>query len=291
MKKSLLFLGVLVLGTSLFAKNVVLTSIQPTYSIAKELTKNTSIDVKSVFASDVSMDMAREAIAGEDFQLPKEKVDAVIDISRVWTDDNLFERVRQENIRVVEIDASYPFDSKKSTLFFSYDKDGKVIPYVWLGSKNIVRMAAIITKDLIALYPKEKGALEKNFVNFSAKALEIEKAGNEAFLSGESSEVISLSPNIKYFLNDFNIYSEDRNPEEITEETAAKIMKETGIRVFISDRYLKKKVLKAIEEAGGRFVVLNTLNIPMDQEGKMDEAALWKMYQANIDALQKAFQK
>lgn len=291
MKKSLLFLGVLVLGTSLFAKNVVLTSIQPTYSIAKELTKNTSIDVKSVFASDVSMDMAREAIAGEDFQLPKEKVDAVIDISRVWTDDNLFERVRQENIRVVEIDASYPFDSKKSTLFFSYDKDGKVIPYVWLGSKNIVRMAAIITKDLIALYPKEKGALEKNFVNFSAKALEIEKAGNEAFLSGESSEVISLSPNIKYFLNDFNIYSEDRNPEEITEETAAKIMKETGIRVFVSDRYLKKKVLKAIEEAGGRFVVLNTLNIPMDQEGKMDEAALWKMYQANIDALQKAFQK
>lgn len=291
MKKSLLFFGALLLSSSLLAKNLVLTSIQPTYSIAKALTKNTAIDVQSVFGSDISMDMAREAIAENTFELPKEKVDAVIDLSRVWVDDNLFERVRQQNIHTVEIDASYPFDSKKSTLFFSYDKDGKVIPYVWMGTKNMGRMAAIITKDLISLYPKEKDTLEKNLVDFNAKVLKIEKAGNEAFLLGDKAEVISLSPNIKYFLNDFNIYAEERNPDEITEENVVKIMKETGIKIFVSDRFLKKKVIKAIEAAGGSFVVLNTLNIPMDKDGKMEEDALWKSYQENIDTLQKVFQK
>lgn len=291
MKKSLLFFGALLLSSSLLAKNLVLTSIQPTYSIAKALTKNTAIDVQSVFGSDISMDMAREAIAENTFELPKEKVDAVIDLSRVWVDDNLFERVRQQNIHTVEIDASYPFDSKKSTLFFSYDKDGKVIPYVWMGTKNMGRMAAIITKDLISLYPKEKDTLEKNLVDFNVKVLKIEKAGNEAFLLGDKAEVISLSPNIKYFLNDFNIYAEERNPDEITEENVVKIMKETGIKIFVSDRFLKKKVIKAIEAAGGSFVVLNTLNIPMDKDGKMEEDALWKSYQENIDTLQKVFQK
>lgn len=291
MKKSLLCFGALLLSFSLFAKNLVLTSIQPTYSIAKSLTKNTGIDVQSVFGSDTSMDMAKEAIAENTFKLPKKKVDAVIDISRVWTDDTVFERVRQENIRVVEIDASYPFDSKKSTLFFSYDKEGKVIPYVWMGTKNMGRMAAIIAKDLMALYPKEKEKLERNLVEFNSKVLEIEKAGNEAFLLGNKAEVISLSPNIRYFLNDFNIYAEEKDPNEVTEENVGKMMEEMGIHVFVSDRFLKKKVIKAIEAAGGSFVVLNTLNIPMDKEGQMEEDALWKSYQANIDTLQKAFQK
>lgn len=291
MKKSVLFCGIFLLSLNLFAKNVVFTSIQPVYSIGKFLAKDTSIEVKSVFGADVSMDMAREALEGEEFQLPKEKVDAVIDISRVWVEDNLFERVRRENIHTVEIDASYPFDSKKSTLFFNYDAEGKVIPYVWMGSKNLVRMASIITKDLISIYPKEKGKLEKNLVEFNAKVLELEQKGNEAFLSGNTSEVICLSPNVKYFLNDFNIYAEERTAEEITEESAGKIMKETGISVFVSDRWLKKKVVKAIEAAGGSFVVLNTLNIPMEQDGKMKEDAIWKSYEANIDALQKAFQK
>lgn len=291
MRKTQVLLGALLISSSVFAKNLVLTSIPSTYSLGKELTKNTSIRVESVFGSDTSMTMTREAIAGDGFILPKEKADAVIDISKIWVEDNLFERVRQENIHTVEIDASYPFDSKKSMLFFNYDKDGKVIPYVWMGTKNLVRMAAIVTKDFIALYPKETAKLEKNLVDFTAKVMEIEEYGNNAFLEVESTEVISLSQNIKYFLNDFNIFAEERNPEEITEENVGKIMEETGLKVFVSDRWLKKKIVKEIEKRGGSFVVLDTLDIPMDKEGKMDEEALWKSYKNNIDTLHKAFLK
>ena len=121
--------------------------------------------------------------------------------------------------------------------------------------------------------------------------MEIEEYGNNAFLEVESTEVISLSQNIKYFLNDFNIFAEERNPEEITEENVGKIMEETGLKVFVSDRWLKKKIVKEIEKRGGSFVVLNTLDIPMDKDGKMDEEALWKSYKNNIDTLHKAFLK
>lgn len=290
-KTQLLFLGAFLLSSALFGKNLVLTSIPSTYSLGKELTKDTNIRVESVFGSDTSMTMTREAIAGDSFVPPKEKADAVIDISKIWVEDNLFERIRQENIHTVEIDASYPFDSKKSMLFFNYDKEGKVIPYVWMGTKNLVRMAAIISKDLIALYPRERAKLEKNLVDFTGKVMEIEGYGNNAFLEAESTEVINLSPNINYFLNDFNIFVEERNPEEITEETVKNIMEETGLKVFVSDRWLKKKIVKEIEKNGGSFVVLNTLDIPMDKDGKMDEEAIWKSYRDNIDALKKAFLK
>lgn len=291
MKKSFLLFGALLISSGLLAKNLVLTSIQPTYSIAKHLTKNTTIRVESVFGSDTSMDMARESMNGESFKMPKENADAVIDISKLWIDDNLFEKLRKKNIHTVEIDASYPYDEEKSTLFFSYDDQNKVIPYVWMGTKNLIRMASIITKDLISLYPQERKRLEKNLVEFNAMVIKMEQEGNETFLSSDNVAVISLSPNIRYFLNDFNIYAEEIDPEKITEENVAKIMEEKGIKVFASDRWLKKKVIKAIEAAGGSFVVLNTLNIPMDKDGKMDEEALFKSYKANIDALHEAFQK
>lgn len=291
MKRKLLFLGMIVFCINIFAKNLVLTSIQPTYAIAKELTEGTGIKVESVFTSGISMDMAREAMLGEDFIEPKQKPDAVIDIAKVWLDDNLFEKIRSKNIRTVEIDATYPFDTEKSTLFFIYDKNGRVIPYVWMGSKNLIKLASIIVKDLVALYPKEQKKLEKNLTKFYKKTLEIEKYGNEVFLNCENTEVICLSPNIKYFLNDFNIYAEEINPEDVTVESVEKIITKTGIKVFASDRWLKKKVVKAIKAAGGSFVVLDTLNIPIDKDEKMDEEAIWKSYKKNIDVLKQALNK
>ena len=288
MKKILSLCVILLLSNSIFAKKLVLTSIQPTYAIAKELTKGTSIKIESVFTSGVSMDMAREAMGGEDFIEPKEKADAVIDISRIWIDDNLFEKIRQKNIRTVEIDASYPFNNEQSTLFFIYDKKGKVIPYVWMGSKNLIKLASVITNDLSTLYPKDKKRLEKNLVKFYEKTLKIEKEGNEAFLECEKAEVICLSSNIKYFLNDFNIYAEEMDPKYVNVESVAEIMENKDIKVFVSDRWLKKKVIKAIKAAGGSFVVLDTLNIPIDKNGKMDENAIWKSYEHNIEVLKKA---
>ena len=77
-----------------------------------------------------------------------------------------------------------------------------------------------------------------------------------------------LSENLQYFLNDMNIYAEYVDYDSVTAENIANLVRDKGIKVVISDRWLKKNVIKALKDAGGEFVIINTLDIPMDKDGK-----------------------
>ena len=178
-----------------------------------------------------------------------------------------------------------------TTIFFSDYSDGRVNPYIWTGSKNLVRMANIVARDLERLYPTQKTKIEKNVNKFTADLLKLENEANERLLNANTTEVISLSENLHYFLNDMNILTEYVNYDDVTLENVAKIMQDKGIKVIVSDRWLKKNVIKAIKDAGGDFVVVNTLDIPMDMEGKMDPDAILKVFKENTDNLINALSK
>ena len=292
MKKILLFILMLVLGTVSFAENIVITSIQPLYSLTSYLTKGTDIKVYTPFGSDTSMTMSKEAIREEGFDLSvAKKAQAVVDIAKVWPEDVIYGKARMNKINIVEIDASYPYDEKMTTIFFSDYSNGKVNPYIWTGSKNLVRMANIISRDLIRLYPQNKAKIEKNVTKFTNDLLKIENEANEKLLSVDNPSVISLSENLQYFLNDMNIYAEYVDYDSITAENVANLIKDKGIKVIISDRWLKKNVIKALKDAGGEFVIINTLDIPMDKDGKMDPEAILKAFKENTDNLIEALKK
>ena len=292
MKKILLFIFMLVLGTVSFAENIVITSIQPLYSLTSYLTKGTDIKVYTPFGSDTSMTMSKEAIREEGFDLSvAKKAQAVVDIAKVWPEDVIYGKARMNKINIVEIDASYPYDEKMTTIFFSDYSNGKVNPYIWTGSKNLVRMANIISRDLIRLYPQNKAKIEKNVNKFTNDLLKIENEANEKLLSVDNTSVISLSENLQYFLNDMNIYAEYVDYDSITAENIADLVRDKGIKVVISDRWLKKNVIKALKDAGGEFVIINTLDIPMDKDGKMDPEAILKAFKENTDNLIEALKK
>jgi len=194
-------------------------------------------------------------------------------------------------INIVEIDASYPYDEKMTTIFFSDYSNGNVNPYIWTGSKNLVRMVNIISRDLIRLYPQNKVKIEKNVNKFTNDLLKIENEANEKLLSVDNASVISLSENLQYFLNDMNIYAEYVDYDSITAENIANLVRDKGIKVVISDRWLKKNVIKALKDAGGEFVIINTLDIPMDKDGKMDPEAILKAFKENTDNLIEALKK
>lgn len=61
MKKICLVL-LAILSITSFAKNMVITSIQPLYSLTSYLVEGTDIQVKSVFDSSVSMDTSIDAL-------------------------------------------------------------------------------------------------------------------------------------------------------------------------------------------------------------------------------------
>mgnify|MGYP000653071876 FL=1 len=292
MKKILLFILMLVLGTVSFAENIVITSIQPLYSLTSYLTKGTDIKVYTPFGSDTSMTMSKEAIREEGFDLSvAKKAQAVVDIAKVWPEDVIYGKARMNKINIVEIDASYPYDEKMTTIFFSDYSNGKVNPYIWTGSKNLVRMVNIISRDLIRLYPQNKAKIEKNVTKFTNDLLKIENEANEKLLSVDNPSVISLSENLQYFLNDMNIYAEYVDYDSVTAENIANLVRDKGIKVVISDRWLKKNVIKALKDAGGEFVIINTLDIPMDKDGKMDPEAILKAFKENTDNLIEALKK
>ena len=292
MKKILLFILMLVLGTVSFAENIVITSIQPLYSLTSYLTKGTDIKVYTPFGSDTSMTMSKEAIREEGFDLSvAKKAQAVVDIAKVWSEDVIYGKARMNKINIVEIDASYPYDEKMTTIFFSDYSNGEVNPYIWTGSKNLVRMVNIISRDLIRLYPQNKAKIEKNVNKFTNDLLKLENEANEKLLSVDNPSVISLSENLQYFLNDMNIYAEYVDYDSITAENVANLIKDKGIKVVISDRWLKKNVIKALKDAGGEFVIINTLDIPMDKDGKMDPEAILKAFKENTDNLIEALKK
>ncbi|QYR64327.1 metal ABC transporter solute-binding protein, Zn/Mn family [Fusobacterium animalis] len=292
MKKKLLFILMLIIGSFSFAENIVITSIQPLYSLTSYLTKGTDIKVYTPFGSDVSMTMSKDSIREEGFDLAiAKKAQAVVDIAKVWPEDVIYGKARMNKINIVEIDASHPYDEKMTTIFFSDYSNGKVNPYIWMGSKNLVRMVNIIGRDLIRLYPKNKVKIEKNITKFTADLLKIENEANEKLLSVGNAEVISLSENLQYFLNDMNIYTEYVDYDSVTAENVAKLIKDKGIKVIVSDRWLKKNVIKALKDAGGEFVIINTLDIPMDKDGKMDPEAILKGFKENTDNLIEALAK
>jgi iron/zinc/copper-binding protein len=282
----------LVLGTVSFAENIVITSIQPLYSLTSYLTKGTDIKVYTPFGSDISMTMSKEAIREEGFDLSvAKKAQAVVDIAKVWSEDVIYGKARMNKINIVEIDASYPYDEKMTTIFFSDYSNGEVNPYIWTGSKNLVRMVNIISRDLIRLYPQNKAKIEKNVNKFTNDLLKLENEANEKLLSVDNPSVISLSENLQYFLNDMNIYAEYVDYDSVTAENIANLVRDKGIKVVISDRWLKKNVIKALKDVGGEFVIINTLDIPMDKDGKMDPEAILKAFKENTDNLIEALKK
>ena len=292
MKKKLLFILMLIIGSFSFAENIVITSIQPLYSLTSYLTKGTDIKVYTPFGSDISMTMSKEAIREEGFNLAvAKKAQAVVDIARIWPEDVIYGKARMNKINIVEIDASHPYDEKMTTLFFSDYSNGKVNPYIWTGSKNLVRMVNIIGRDLIRLYPNNKAKIEKNITKFTADLLKIENEANEKLLAVGEAEVISLSENLQYFLNDMNIYTEYVDYDSVNAQNIVKLIKDKGIKVIVSDRWLKKDAIKALKEAGGEFVIINTLDIPMDKDGKMEPEAILKGFKENTDNLIEALKK
>ena len=274
-----------------FKKNKkVLTSIQSVYSIVKNITKDSDIEVYSIFDSDVSMDYGKSAFDNKDLDLSSVKdAVAVVDVAKVWNNDYLYEYARRKNIRIVEIDASYSFSGNDylSLSLLNY-KNGDRNPYVWMSFQNVIKMANIAADDLSELFPENSKIIEKNLTNFSQEIKEIENGYLEKTLTLSSLSVITLTENLDYLFNDLNIFFNYTDSNEVTVKNVSEIMKRNNSKIFISDRWIKKEIINEIEKKGGKFLVLDTFNIPREVDGKMDPDGYIKGMKENMEKLVEA---
>jgi len=288
-----LLIGTMYAENRTFKKNKkVLTSIQSVYSIVKNITKDSDIEVYSIFDSDVSMDYGKSAFDNSELDLSsaKEAV-AVVDVAKVWNNDYLYEYARRKNIRIVEIDASYSFSGNDylSLSLLNY-KNGDRNPYVWMSFQNVIKMANIVADDLSELFPENSKIIEKNLTNFSQEIKEIENGYLEKTLTLSSLSVIALTENLDYLFNDLNIFFNYTDSNEMTVKNVSEIMKRNNSKIFISDRWIKKEIINEIEKKGGKFLVLDTFNIPREVDGKMDPDGYIKGMKENMEKLVEAMQ-
>lgn len=298
MKKITFILMFLLIGTMYaenrtFKKNKkVLTSIQSVYSIVKNITKDSDIEVYSIFDSDVSMDYGKSAFDNKDLDLSSAKdAVAVVDVAKVWNNDYLYEYARRKNIRIVEIDASYSFSGNDylSLSLLNY-KNGDRNPYVWMSFQNVIKMANIVADDLSELFPENSKIIEKNLTKFSQEIKEIENGYLEKTLTLSSLSVITLTENLDYLFNDLNIFFNYTDSNEMTVKNVSEIMKRNNSKIFISDRWIKKEIINEIEKKGGKFLVLDIFNIPREVDGKMDPDGYIKGMKENMEKLVEAMQ-
>lgn len=291
MKKNIIFIYIIFMSFVSFSKTV-LTNTQATYTLTSMLAENTDIKVKSLFETSASMSYDQIQTLKS---IPKESyndVVAVVDLQRVWIYDSLFEFARRENIKVIEIDASYSYqdNTSLSLLINNYHKGenrGQTNPYVWLDLGNANKMTQIIAHDLIRLFPENKDVINKNL----EKTLNIlEKLAEEYNSLYNIDGVIVLSENLNYLITYLNIFSEYVNINDLSVSNIKKIMKQTDLKVFVSDKGIKKEIVEEIKRNKGTVVILKTGNLPVedeDDEDLMAKDGLIQIYKDNLNKLKK----
>lgn len=291
MKKNIIFIYIIFMSFVSFSKTV-LTNTQATYTLTSMLAENTDIKVKSLFETSASMSYDQIQTLKS---IPKESyndVVAVVDLQRVWIYDSLFEFARRENIKVIEIDASYSYqdNTSLSLLINNYHKGeniGQTNPYVWLDLGNANKMTQIIAHDLIRLFPENKDVINKNL----EKTLNIlEKLAEEYNSLDNIDGVIVLSENLNYLITYLNIFSEYVNINDLSVSNIKKIMKQTDLKVFVSDKGIKKEIVEEIKKNKGTVVILKTGNLPVedeDDEDLMAKDGLIQIYKDNLNKLKK----
>lgn len=291
MKKNIIFIYIIFMSFVSFSKTV-LTNTQATYTLTSMLAENTDIKVKSLFETSASMSYDQIQTLKS---IPKESyndVVAVVDLQRVWIYDSLFEFARRENIKVIEIDASYSYqdNTSLSLLINNYHKGeniGQTNPYVWLDLGNANKMTQIIAHDLIRLFPENKDVINKNL----EKTLNIlEKLAEEYNSLDNIDGVIVLSENLNYLITYLNIFSEYVNINDLSVSNIKKIMKQTDLKVFVYDKGIKKEIVEEIKKNKGTVVILKTGNLPVedeDDEDLMAKDGLIQIYKDNLNKLKK----
>jgi ABC-type Zn uptake system ZnuABC Zn-binding protein ZnuA len=287
------------------SKVLVITGLQSTFSIARALAKDTSIEVQAAFPPDIGMEEQASYLSKKrraDFIAAAKRADAAITIRRIWNLDPLFSAVRAQNIRAIEIDASTPFapemagvallETAKMQGADGEHRPGTVSPYIWLSLTNVVRMTDIIAADLRRLSEADAQTIDRNQQKFRASILALRTQFDGKLADIDNPSVILLKSDLGYLMTDLGVditASFAKSEYDWTDadvKTLLDKMAKSGTLAIVAAHKPKDTIATAIKGAGGRLAVLNLIDIGVaDQDGRLDADGLLKVTRGNLDAL------
>ena len=251
---------------SLSENKTVLTSVGPIYSITSALTENTSIEVINVPERARSMAAQPSWFARQagPFHDVFDQATAVVSMGNIWQYDSLYLTVREQNISVINIDATLPYSSQLTGVsVVSSPSTGEPSPYFWISPANIIRSAKIISNDLVRLFPENAEQIRNNEQQLSSNLLEA-KRDFESALANADSYVYALADEFAYLTTEFGVFVEDYFVKQDINWTDADlqnltlVLTESGVPVVIHKWEPSEEIQAAIAAAGSQLVVLNT---------------------------------
>jgi ABC-type Zn uptake system ZnuABC Zn-binding protein ZnuA len=316
-----IFIFLSVSGQAAQDKLVVVTCLQSTHSFASILTKGTSIEVVDLSPTGYSMERLNHYFKKNEKKLEGRiaTADAVITIRSVWKRDPLYIYARKWNVRVIEIDASMPFDPALTGVSVLEVPDSRpllpgiqtsesprkghqtVSPYIWLSLSNASKMLSIIAGDLKRLSPADATAIDKNLLGFKKELFRLRLKYEEMFAELEWFEAFGLTDVFPYLTNDLNIHVADyflKNDFYWTEEDISNLkirLQQDNIKIVIHKWEPKPEIAQAIKDAGARLVVLDSMDSSKDsglsREGEPDSGGYMNIMRKNLSAIAGAFPK
>jgi ABC-type Zn uptake system ZnuABC Zn-binding protein ZnuA len=289
---------------------LVLTALPVTYSVAKALTKDTSVEVQNLPEGGRPMASQQSFFASQAERLSEQfaRADAVITIGKLWQDDPFFVAARSANIRVVDIDATKPWSetlegasivlapvedapwSKRS------ETNAPRMPsvYFWLSPSNGARIADIVAQDLMRLAPADAPQIQANLAAYRRTLLQLKREYEVKLAEVADVTVYALTADLVYLTTDMSIYVDGYFLEQDIRWTDAdaaafrQYLLDNGIRVVLHRWDPAAPIKAAIEAAGARLVVLDTGDTGIVEEGRLVDDGYVRLLRANLGALYEA---
>lgn len=247
------------------AATQVLTTLPVTHSLAVALLDGTSVQLKR--AAPANLPASRqpsyfEGRGGASLQKDAQQATAVIGVRSIWHDDPLYPMARRSNIRIVEIDAARPVDGALPGI--AVDGDNAFASYPWLSPINLGRMADVVANDLERLSPADKDKIQANLAGLKRQMLELTSSSQTRLAEADNLSVVSLSERLGYLVSGLNldVVSQALPADGKWDEAALKALGETlktqDVALVLHHRQPEPQVLKVIEAAGARLVVVDS---------------------------------
>ena len=247
------------------AATQVLTTLPVTHSLAVALLEGTSVQLKR--AAPANLPASRqpsyfEGRGGASLQKDARQATAVIGVRSIWHDDPLYPMARRSNIRIVEIDAARPVDGALPGI--AVDGDNAFASYPWLNPINLGRMADVVANDLERLSPADKDKIQANLAGLKRQMLELTSSSQTRLAEADNLSVVSLSERLGYLASGLNldVVSQALPADGKWDEAALKALGETlktqDVALVLHHRQPEPEVLKVIEAAGARLVVVDS---------------------------------
>ncbi len=291
---------------------VVLTGTQATYSLTSALAANTSIQVMNVPEDGRQLTLLRDYIARrtERFEPLFASATAVVSLTNALPGDPLYRFARDENIRVVNIEAATPWSFGTSGVALTNSPVSNVpwaveteqtssatAPYFWLSLSNAIRMADIIGADLAELFPEQAETIGSNLDDLKWSLLSLRNDYQNRLIESADDTVFALSGDFVYLTNDMGLFVDgyfikqdihwtDSDLNALTERLTTR-----GIGVVLHRWLPNEAIQEAIRAAGAELVVLDTADPGIVDGNALATDGLQQILEGNLEAIHAALNR